>query len=91
MDGAVETGLPPYLSSGGGDGASGLVPLTLAEILRLLDLAHPPLPGTSQSPARRFRWSHWRRRHQTIARHGRHRTDLDRVGHEHHPDGVTSR
>ena len=65
------------------NGSSGLVPLTVAEVRRLLDLAHPP-SARHRSPARRFYWSRWRRRHQAIARrcHYQRRTRPDRVSHE---------
>ncbi|WP_406328115.1 IS701 family transposase [Streptomyces sp. NBC_01617] len=65
------------------NGSSSLVPLTVAEVRRLLDLAHPP-SDRHRSPAHRLYWSRWRRHHQAIARrcHYQRRTRPDRVSHE---------
>ncbi|MFD9041202.1 transposase [Streptomyces bottropensis] len=65
------------------NGSSSLVPLTVAEVRRLLDLAHPR-EARHRSPARRLYWSRWRRRHQAITRrcHYQRRTRPERVSHE---------
>jgi SRSO17 transposase len=52
----------------------GLIPLTVAEIKRLTNLA----TRTGQQLAHHLRWSWWRRRHQARARWFHHRTRLRR-------------
>ncbi|MFE0875928.1 hypothetical protein ACFW4X_13740 [Streptomyces smyrnaeus] len=53
--------------------ATSTVPVTVAEVRRLLDVLLPHPEPRSDPIAHALRWSRWRRQHQAVARHCHYR------------------